>query len=82
MKKCLMLLVFMGMMILSLNCVSAQDTGDNLSVEISNSTIPFVENEGQTNSEVEYYVDTFYGTVYVTHDSIIHSVKEKTTPPW
>jgi len=75
MKKCLILLLFILTMFVSLNSVSAEDNTDNLSTKINNLTIPFVENEGQTNSEVEYYADTFYGTVYVTQDSIIHSVQ-------
>lgn len=43
--------------------------------QVMNTQIPFVENTGQTSSSVEYYADTFYGTAFVTNNSIVHSIK-------
>jgi len=74
-KKYIILILFISLIVISLGPVSAVNTNDNLSVQIQNTTIPFVENTGQMNDEVEYYADTFYGTVYVNNNSIIHSIQ-------
>src|SRR5690606_8869793 len=42
--------------------------------QIMNTQIPFIENTGQTDSQVEYYADTLYGTAYITDNSILHSI--------
>ena len=70
-----MLLLFISLIVISLGSVSAANTDDNLSVQIQNTSIPFVENTGQMNDEVEFYADTFYGTVYVNNNSITHSIQ-------
>lgn len=75
MKKYKMLLLFISLIVISLGSVSAANTDDNLSVQIQNTSIPFVENTGQMNDEVEFYADTFYGTVYVNNNSITHSIQ-------
>ncbi|WP_252228327.1 Ig-like domain-containing protein [Caldicoprobacter algeriensis] len=35
-------------------------------------TIPFIKNSNSKQSEVKYYATTFYGTVYITNNAIIH----------
>ena len=39
-----------------------------------NCDIPFIENEGQQNSQADYYANTFYGTAYITSDGITHVI--------
>ncbi|MGV8143803.1 MAG: hypothetical protein ACP5OJ_04215, partial [Methanothermobacter sp.] len=57
----------------STNTTSLTDNSD-IQAELINSDIPFIENEGQQDSQVDYYANTLYGTVYVTSDGIKHVV--------
>jgi len=45
------------------------------SEKLANVKIPFIENQGQVNSdEVKYYAKTFAGTAYVTNDGLTYSI--------
>jgi large repetitive protein len=66
------------------NALLASDTADtsvysNSSVnsQVMNTEIPFIENHGQRDPSIKYYANTFYGTAYVTQDSITHSIQNK-----
>ncbi|MGC9516167.1 MAG: hypothetical protein ACP5C3_00550 [Methanomicrobiales archaeon] len=76
MKKQFLLVFLIFAVFITLNTVSATDeNSSDLKSDIYNTNIPFVENQGQVDDEVEYYADTFYGNVYVTQDSITHSIQ-------
>ncbi|MCK9150615.1 SBBP repeat-containing protein [Methanobacterium alcaliphilum] len=90
MNKHLIPLLFIFIITLSMSIVSAEeipskddvlnktDNNNNvtsLNTQINNANIPFIENQGQSDTKVKYYADTFYGTVYVTNESITHSIK-------
>ena len=57
--------------------VSAADSSSDdseVEAQMMNVSVPFVENQGQIDSEVSYYANTFYGTSYVTQDGITHQI--------
>ncbi|NYB52917.1 MAG: SBBP repeat-containing protein, partial [Methanobacteriaceae archaeon] len=75
-------LLFLGVSLLLVfilcNGVSAADNNTtDIDAQIMNVNIPFVENQGQTDEEVSYYAKTFYGTSYITQDSITHQIQGK-----
>jgi len=76
-KQLIVLLTAFALAIILCGSVTASESNNEseYSSEIMNTNIPFVENQGQTHEEVEYYADTFYGTVYITNDTITHAVK-------
>lgn len=48
-----------------------------INTQISKVSIPFIKNKGQYNSNVKYYAKTFYGTVFITSNGIIHNIINK-----
>ena len=74
MKKRIFILLTLTI-ILSIATVSAAENDTDVTAQIECAEIPFIENHGQTSEEVEYYANTFYGTVYVTNNSITHNIK-------
>jgi len=49
---------------------------DDLRTSILNDiSLPFIENQGQQDSVVKFYVNTFAGTVFVTDESLMYYVK-------
>ncbi len=40
-------------------------------------SLPFIENQGQTHSDVKFYTNTFAGTVFVTNDDLLYSLNSK-----
>ena len=57
----------------STSTTSLADNSD-VQAELMDSSIPFIENDGQQDSQVEYYANTLYGTAYVTSDGVTHVV--------
>ncbi len=46
--------------------------------KLSNVSIPFIQNTGQTNKQVSFYAKTFAGTVFITKDGqIVYSLPAK-----
>lgn len=74
-NKCLIL--FLSLFSAFIFCGSVSAASDTLTSDqetmVMNTQIPFVENT-QADSSVKYYVNTMYGTAYVTDDGIYHSI--------
>ena len=71
-----MTLIFIILMtiIAVLPAAAMASSADNVSVQLTGVQVPFIENQGQMASQVDYYANTFYGTAYITDDGITHSV--------
>jgi hypothetical protein len=41
--------------------------------------VPFIKNEGQSDSKVKFYANTFAGTVFVTNDGLTYSIPDPST---
>ena len=72
-KQLKLLIVALLLALVSCGAVSAVDSSD-VDAQIMDVGVPFVENQGQKDSEVSYYANTFYGTSYITHDGITHQI--------
>lgn len=57
----------------STSTTSLADNSD-VQAELMDSSIPFIENDGQQDSQVDYYANTLYGTAYVTSNGVTHVV--------
>ena len=42
--------------------------------KIAKVSLPFIENQGQTDSKVKFYANTFAGTIFVTDDDLTYSI--------
>lgn len=75
------LLVFPASILIS-DEPSLSNTPSIVDVVLSSATVPFIENQGQTDSAVKFYADTFAGKIYVTDESLTYAlhnyvIKEK-----
>ena len=82
-RKVILTTIFILLCVLSSNCVFAADSiynntsladSSSIQAELVNCDIPFIENEGQQNSQADYYANTLYGTAYITSDGITHVI--------
>lgn len=55
--------------LVSISSLSFSITNDIISKKVN---IPFIENKGQVNKNVKFYVNTFYGTTFITIDGKLH----------
>jgi uncharacterized repeat protein (TIGR01451 family) len=76
-KKLKLLIAALILALISCGAVSAADSSNDdsdVEAQLMNVSVPFVENQGQKDSEVSYYANTFYGTSYITQDGITHQI--------
>ena len=53
-------------------------TGKGLQKKLVSLPVPFIQNQGQLDSDVKFYAKTFSGTVFLTKDAeIVYSLPKK-----